>query len=152
MANPTLKILVLHGPNLNLTGFREPNIYGKKPLEQINDEIQEYCSENEVEVRILQSNHEGVLIDTIQESKDWATGIILNGGALSHYSYALREACMSIRIPVIEVHLSNVYSRETFRHHSVIAPISIGQVVGFGGYGYILAIQAFQHMEYEVVA
>ena len=152
MPEPNLKILILHGPNLNLTGFREPNIYGKKPLEQINEEIQDYCSRHKIEVRILQSNHEGVLIDTIQESKDWVSGIILNGGALSHYSYALREACTSIRVPVIEVHLSNIYSRESFRHFSVIAPITVGQIVGFGGYGYILAIKAFQNMQNEVIS
>lgn len=152
MSFNNLKILILHGPNLNLTGFREPNIYGKKTLEQINEEIQAYSQENKIEVRILQSNHEGVLIDTIQECRDWATGIILNGGALTHYSYALREACTSIRVPVIEVHLSNIYARESFRHCSVISPITIGQIVGFGSYGYLLALKAFQNIQSEMIS
>lgn len=147
-----LKILILHGPNLNLTGFREPNIYGKKTLEQINEEIQAYSQQSKIDVRILQSNHEGVLIDTIQECRDWTTGIILNGGALTHYSYALREACSSIRVPIIEVHLSNIYARESFRHFSVIAPITIGQIVGFGSYGYLLALKAFQNIQNEMIS
>ena len=149
-ANP-LKVLVLHGPNLNLTGFREPDIYGKKPLEEIDSDIKTECAKLEVEVRILQSNSEGILIDTIQEHRKWANGIVINPGGLSHYSIALRDSLTSVRLPVVEVHLSNIHAREEFRRHSVISPITIGQVVGFGGYGYILAIHALLNLEREVV-
>ncbi len=147
----TLKILVLHGPNLNLTGFREPDLYGKKPLEDIDAELTQAASRMNVELRILQSNHEGVLIDTIQEHRRWADAVIINPGALTHSSYALRDALVSVRLPVVEVHLSNVHAREDFRRHSVIAPISVGQVVGFGGYGYVLAVEAILNLQKEIV-
>ncbi len=151
MAGRTLQVLVLHGPNLNLTGFREPEVYGKKPLEDIDAEISDAAEKIGIEVRILQSNSEGVLIDTIQEHRRWATGIVINPGALTHYSYALRDALVSVRLPIIEVHLSNVHAREEFRRHSVIAPISLGQIVGFGGHGYVLALEALKKMEEESV-
>ncbi|RYG36460.1 type II 3-dehydroquinate dehydratase [bacterium] len=146
-----MRVLVLHGPNLNLTGFREPDIYGKKPLEDIDADLRLAASGMNVEVRVLQSNSEGILIDTIQEHRKWADAIIINPGALTHYSYALRDALMSVRMPVVEVHLSNVHSREEFRHKSVISPITVGQVVGFGGYGYVMAIQALLNLRKEVV-
>lgn len=151
MAGKDLKVLVLHGPNLNLTGFREPDVYGKKPLEEIDADISAAAERMGIEVRILQSNSEGVLIDTIQEHRRWATGVVINPAALTHYSIALRDALVSVRLPVVEVHLSNVHSREEFRRHSVIAPISLGQVVGFGGYGYILALEALMNLEEESV-
>lgn len=149
-ANP-LKVLVLHGPNLNMTGFREPDVYGKKPLEDIDAEIKAAADGMSIEVRILQSNSEGTLIDTIQEHRRWADAIVINPGGLTHYSIALRDALVSVRLPVVEVHLSNVHSREEFRRHSVIAPITLGQVVGFGGFGYVMALQAIQNVEREVV-
>lgn len=149
-ANP-LKVLVLHGPNLNMTGFREPDVYGKKPLEDIDAEIKAAADGMSIEVRILQSNSEGTLIDTIQEHRRWADAIVINPGGLTHYSIALRDALTSVRLPVVEVHLSNVHAREEFRRHSVIAPITLGQVVGFGGFGYVMALQAIQNVEREVV-
>lgn len=151
MQSSTLKVLVLHGPNLNLTGFREPDVYGKKPLEDIDTEIREEAMKLGMEIRTLQSNSEGVLIDTIQEHRKWADGIVINPGGLTHYSIALRDALMSVRLPVVEVHLSNVHAREEFRRHSVIAPITLGQVVGFGGYGYVMALHALIRMLREVV-
>jgi len=148
--NP-LKILILHGPNLNMVGFREPDVYGKKPLEDIDAEIKVAAAQHHCDVRILQSNSEGVLIDMIHEHRKWADAIIVNPGGLTHYSIALRDALVSVRLPIIEVHLSNVHAREEFRRHSVIAPITLGQIVGFGGYGYTLAMQAIMNVEREVV-
>lgn len=151
MASNQVKILILHGPNLNLTGFREPDLYGKKPLEEVDQMIQEAAKSMEVEVRILQSNHEGVLIDAIQDSRKWANGIIINAGGLTHYSISLRDALVSVRMPVVEVHLSNIHAREEFRRHSVIAPVSIGQIVGFGGKSYVLALEALRDFVKEIV-
>lgn len=146
-----IKVLVLHGPNLNLTGFREPDVYGKKSIEEIDASIMEAAPKLGADVRILQSNSEGMLIDTIQEHRKWADAIVINPGGLTHYSIALRDALVSIRLPVVEVHLSNVHAREEFRRVSVIAPITLGQIVGFGGEGYLLAIQAIKQMLSEVV-
>lgn len=146
-----IKMLVLHGPNLNLTGFREPDVYGKKTLGDIDDMIQSAAQQLAVEVRILQSNSEGVLIDTIQEHRNWAEGIIINPGGLTHYSISLRDALTSVRLPIVEVHLSNVHAREEFRRHSVISPITVGQIVGFGGDGYVLAMQALAKLMRDIV-
>jgi 3-dehydroquinate dehydratase II len=151
MTSTDLKVLVLHGPNLNLVGFREPDIYGKKPLEDIDEELKAFAKARHIELRILQSNSEGVLIDTIQEHRKWADAIVINPGGLTHYSVALRDALTSVRLPVVEVHLTNVQAREEFRRHSVISPITVGQIVGFGGYGYQLAIEALVNLRQEVV-
>ena len=147
MSDQHINVLVLHGPNLNLTGFREPELYGKRPLSEIDAEIQRAAAEQKIDVRILQSNHEGVLIDTIQEHRTWANAIVINPGALGHYSYALRDALTSVRLPVIEVHLSNIHAREDWRSVSVIGPACVGIISGLGAEGYLLALTAIRKME-----
>lgn len=127
------KILVLHGPNLNLLGMREPEIYGRETLADINEMLEKQAAAQGVEVDFLQSNHEGVLVDAIQQApRNGVDFIILNAAAFTHYSIAIRDAIAAIEVPVIEVHISNVHTREEFRHHSVIAPVVMGQILGFG--------------------
>ena len=140
------KILVLLGPNLNLVGIREKGIYGTETAEDINNEIISYAKEKGYECDVLQSNHEGVLIDTIHASRGVYDAVILNAGALTHYSYALRDAIAGVNIPFVEVHMSNIHAREEFRHKSVIAPVCKGQICGFGKTSYILAIEALKDL------
>ena len=136
------RISVLHGPNLNLLGTREPDVYGSTTLEQIDSDIAAAAQQVDVEIRALQSNDEGALVDAVQEAAGWADGLILNPGALTHYSISLRDAVSAIGLPAVEVHLSNVYAREEFRQRSVVAPVCVGQVAGFGGFSYIAALHA----------
>jgi 3-dehydroquinate dehydratase-2 len=137
-----VNILILHGPNLNLLGKREPDVYGHVSLADIDTAIRELAAQKKCEVRILQSNSEGALIDALHEAMDYADGILINPGAFTHYSIALRDAIAATGLPAVEVHLSNVYSRELFRHQSVIAPVCIGQIAGFGWRSYLLGLQA----------
>ncbi|MEM7130170.1 MAG: type II 3-dehydroquinate dehydratase [Chloroflexota bacterium] len=135
------KIALIHGPNLNLFGTRETHIYGSMTLADIDKAITDFAG-SEHEIKILQSNHEGVLIDFIHEARLWADGILINPGAFTHYSYALRDAISGVALPTVEVHLSNIHQREAFRHTSVIAPVAIGQIAGFGWRSYLLGFQA----------
>jgi 3-dehydroquinate dehydratase-2 len=137
-----LNILVLHGPNLNLLGLREPQIYGSLTLDNINTLLSEEGKILSAEVFCYQSNHEGALVDTIHQAYDKYDGIIINAGAYTHTSVAIRDALAGVKIPTIEVHLSNIYQRESFRHHSYIASIAIGQISGFGAESYRLGLIA----------
>jgi 3-dehydroquinate dehydratase-2 len=136
------KILVIHGPNLNLLGEREPQVYGAFTLEEINKELMEKAKELEMELKIVQSNHEGEIVDAIQIGRTWADIIIINPAAYTHTSVAIRDAISAVKLPTIEVHLSNVHAREGFRQASHVSPVSVGQVVGFGKNSYLLALQA----------
>jgi len=136
-------ILVLHGPNLNLLGQREPGIYGRQPLAEIDAAIAQHAASRGVKVECRQSNHEGVLVEAIQRAAEQGfAAIVLNPAAFTNYSYALRDAIAAVPIPVVEVHLSNIYAREPFRHHSVTAGVCRGQIAGFGLRSYFLGVDA----------
>lgn len=136
------KILVIHGPNLNMVGVREPQVYGTESIEEINAYITQHADSQEIECDIFQSNYEGALIDRLHAARGVYDGVVLNAGAYTHYSIALRDAILASELPVVEVHLSNVYAREVFRHESVIAPVCIGGIYGLGKIGYIMAMDA----------
>jgi 3-dehydroquinate dehydratase II len=140
---PTGRIVILNGPNLNMLGTREPGVYGRVTLPEIEASVRELAASlaPAVEIDWLQSNHEGVLVDAIQQRGPGSLGIAINPGALTHYSIALRDALSAVGTPAVEIHLSNIHAREEFRHHSVIAPVVIGQVAGFGPAGYLMAVR-----------
>lgn len=139
-------ILLLNGPNLNLLGEREPGVYGELSLAQIETRLHNLAAELGLELRAAQSNHEGALIDALHDARTWAAGVVFNAGAYTHTSVALRDAISAIRIPVIEVHLSNTQAREEFRHTSLIAPVCRGSIAGFGWYSYALALYALKEL------
>lgn len=141
-------ILVLHGPNLNMLGIREPGIYGSHSMAAINERLGGLAAQLSVNLETFQSNHEGAIIDKIHEAYGSKDGILINPGAFTHYSYAIRDAISSVALPTVEVHLSNIHKRETFRHTSVTAPVAVGQISGFGAYSYELGLLALiRHLE-----
>jgi len=136
-----MNILVLHGPNLNLLGTREPEVYGSMKMDDINNKLMELGKELGAEVKCAQSNQEGALIDALHDARTWANGVVFNPGAYTHTSIALRDAISAIQIPVVEVHLSNVYAREEFRHISMISAVCKGKITGFGWRSYTLGLR-----------
>lgn len=141
-----LKIRVIHGPNLNLLGVREPGVYGSIDLETIDNSITSRAAELGVHVEVSQFNSEGEMIDAIQAVRDQGDAIVINPGAFTHYSIAVRDAIAAVGVPTVEVHLSNIHSREEFRQKSVTAPVCAGQISGFGAYSYILGLEAAKHL------
>ncbi len=140
------KICIIHGPNLNFTGIRETSVYGSQTLDDINEMIRNSVDQSVVDVSFFQSNIEGEIINQLQAlHHQQVDGIVINPGAFTHYSYAIRDALASISIPSVEVHMSNIYKRESFRHTSVTAPSCLGQISGFGAYGYVLGVLAVLH-------
>ena len=140
------KILVIHGPNLNLLGEREPGVYGSSTIDVLNRNIIDRAKEQGLQCEIFQSNHEGAIIDKLHAARTGFDGVIINAGAFTHYSYAIRDAIAAIKIPCIEVHIRNVHAREEFRHHSVISPVCKGVIRGFGFTSYYLAVQALSEL------
>lgn len=141
------KILVIHGPNLNLLGEREPGIYGDVSFDKLNENIMAHAEKLGLECEIFQSNHEGAIVDKLHEARKEFFGVVLNAGAYTHYSYAISDAIKAIKIPCIEVHISNIFARDAFRSHSVIAPVCRGSISGFGLQSYYLGVTALAEMD-----
>jgi 3-dehydroquinate dehydratase II len=135
------KILLIHGPNLNLLGWREPGIYGTVGFDEINARMKKVAEENDAELRVFQSNSEGELVSAIQNARNWADGIVMNPGAYAHYSIAIRDALSAVKLPAIEVHLSNVHAREEFRHKLVLSPVCVGVICGMGWRSYLYGLE-----------
>jgi 3-dehydroquinate dehydratase-2 len=144
-----IRVAVLHGPNLNLLGLREPEVYGALTLAQLNERLQAVAAREGLELRITQSNSEGALVDAVHAVREWADAIVINPAAYTHTSVALRDAIAAVRLPTIEVHLSNVHRREEFRHHSYISGVAVGQIMGFGAESYVLGLLAARHVVEE---
>ncbi len=138
----SIRIITIHGPNLNLLGKREPGVYGLQTLSEINNELEELAQKRDVELKIIQSNSEGGIVSFIGDNADWADGIIINPAAYTHTSVAIRDAISAVGLPAVEVHISNIFRREEFRHFSYISPVAVGVICGFGGDGYLLALEA----------
>ena len=136
-----MKILIINGPNLNMLGKRDPGRYGTTSLSEIEDRIRKAAEELDVEVELFQSNHEGAIVDFLQQSAAGSSGILINAGALTHYGLSLRDALADTGLPIIEVHISNIHARERFRRNSVIAPVAVGQIAGLGPQGYVFALE-----------
>lgn len=141
-----MNVLVVHGPNLNLLGVREPEVYGRTTLDDINAQLADQAGQLGIELRTFQSNSEGALVSAVQDAMGWAAALIINPGGYTHTSVALRDAIAATGLPAIEVHLSNIYRREAFRHHSHIAPVAVGQISGFGPLSYRLALLAVKEL------
>lgn len=139
-------VLVIHGPNLNLLGEREPGVYGSDTFDSINAEIKAYCEGKGFSCEIFQSNHEGAIIDKLHEARKTKDGIVINAGAYTHYSYAIRDAISAIKIPVVEVHMSDIHKREQFRHLSVIEPVCVKQICGFGKNSYLMGVDTLEEI------
>ncbi|MDH7568533.1 MAG: type II 3-dehydroquinate dehydratase [Armatimonadota bacterium] len=137
-----MRVRVIHGPNLNLLGLRDPDLYGSDTLEQLNQKIRDLAQSLGIEVEIFQSNSEGEIVTLIQQCIGHADALVINPAAFTHYSIAIRDAVAAIRLPVVEVHLSNIHAREEFRHRSVVAPVAVGQIAGFGSESYLLGVRA----------
>jgi len=140
------KVAVIHGPNLNMLGLREPEIYGTTDLKMLNDDLREKAGELNMEIEIMQSNHEGEIVDFLHQNYQELSGVVINPGGLTHTSVVLRDALSSVRLPVIEVHISNIHRREEFRKKSITAEAAVGQITGLGVHGYILALDGLKNL------
>jgi 3-dehydroquinate dehydratase-2 len=138
-------VLVLHGSSINWLGKREPGLYGTFTMEDVNTALKELAKELDIELKIYQTNWEGQIVDWIQQESEWADAILINPGAFTHYCYSLRDAIASVKLPAVEVHVTNIHARESFRHESVIVPVCVGQIAGFGLNSYLLALRALHY-------
>jgi 3-dehydroquinate dehydratase-2 len=139
-------ILVVHGPNLNLLGTRQPEVYGRVTLADIDRALQHVARSRDADLRVVQSNAEGAIVEALHEARGWAHGIVINAGAYTHYSYAIADAVAAVNLPAVEVHISNIHAREAWRHHSVLGPVVTGSICGLGWHGYLLALDGILNL------